>query len=221
MMEKRHTSKPFLGEREEIKGQLNDILYDVKTEVNGSLYSPKNIDDFLTVPEYSVNVPEKEELSVYHEPTERIRPSGLPPVKYLVSQKAFDEVNKLKDQYGWNNEDGLEETIFRFAIQDNKLDLINGDLKESRVYDSDLGDFVKTMEEVKYIITSEEKNGEIKSKSNFKEIVMSSALPTDTISMGDLDNSTQKKINNFQHGGSSHEIFEPYDHEWENERYKE
>ena len=53
-MNKRHTSKPFVTEREEIKGQLNDILYDVKTEVNGSLYSPKNIDDFLTEPKYSV-----------------------------------------------------------------------------------------------------------------------------------------------------------------------
>ena len=220
-MDKRHTSKPFLGEREEIKGQLNEILYDVKTEVNGSLYSPKNIDDFLTEPKYSVKFQEKEEPTVYHEPTERIRPSGLPPVKYLVSQKAFDEVNKLKDKYGWNNEEGLEETNFRLAIQDNKLDLINGDLKESKVYDSDLGDFVKTIEEIKYVISSEENERNIKPNSKFKEIVMSSALPTDTVYIGDLDNSTQKKINNFQHGGSSHEIFEPYNHEWENEKSKE
>ena len=103
----------------------------------------------------------------------------------------------------------------------NKLDLINGDLKESKVYDSDLGDFVKTIEEIKYVISSEENERNIKSNSKFKEIVMSSALPTDTICIGDLDNSTQKKINNFQHGGSSHEIFEPYDHAWENERHKE
>ena len=220
-MDKRHTSKPFLGAREEIKGQLNEILYDVKTEVNGSLYSPKNIDDFLTVPEYSVKVPEKEEPSVYHEPIERIIPSGLPPVKYLVSQKAFDEVNKLKDQYGWNNEEGLEETIFRFAIQDNKLDLINGDLKESKVYDSDLGDFVKTIEEIKYIISSEETEKDIKSNSKFKEIVMSSALPTDTVYIGDLDISTQKKINNLEYGAGSLNVFEPFNHEWENERPKE
>ena len=220
-MEKRHKGKPFFNEREEIQGQLNDILYNVKTEVNGSLYSPKNIDDFLTVPEYSVKVPEKEEPSVYHEPTERIRPSGLPPVKYLVSQKAFDEVNKLKDQYGWNNEEGLEETIFRFAIQDNKLDLINGDLKESKVYDSDLGDFVKTIEEIKYIISSEETEKDIKSNSKFKEIVMSSALPTDTVYIGDLDISTQKKINNLEYGAGSLNVFEPFNHEWENERPKE
>ena len=220
-MNKRHTSKPFVTEREEIKGQLNELLYDVKTEVNGSLYIPKNIDDFLTEPKHSVKFQEKEEPTVYHEPTERIRPSGLPPVKYLVSQKAFDEVNKLKDKYGWNNEEELEETIFRLAIQDNTLDLINGDLKESKVYDSDLGDFVKTIEEIKYVISSEENEGNIKSNSKFKEIVMSSALPTDTIYIGDLDNSTQKKINNFQHGGSSHEIFEPYNHEWENEKSKE
>ena len=220
-MEKRHKGKPFFNEREEIQGQLNDILYNVKTEVNGSLYSPKNIDDFLTVPEYSVKVPEKEEPTVYHEPTERIRPSGLPPVKYLVSQKAFDEVNKLKDQYGWNNEEGLEETIFRFAIQDNKLNLINGDLKESKVYDSDLGDFVKTIEEIKYIISSEETEKDIKSNSKFKEIVMSSALQTDTVYIGDLDISTQKKINNLEYGAGSLNVFEPFNHEWENERPKE
>ena len=220
-MEKRYKSKPFFNEREEIQGQLNDILYDVKTEVNGSLYSPKNIDDFLTEPKYSVKFQEKEEPSVYHEPSEMIQPSGLPPVKYLVSPKAFDEVNKLKDHYGWNNEEELEETIFRLAIQDNKLDLINGELKESKVYDNDLGDFVKTIEEVKYIISSEENERNIKSNSKFKEIVMSSALPTDTVYIGDLDNLTQKKINNFQHGGSSHEIFEPYNHEWENEKSKE
>ena len=219
-MEKRHTSKPLFNEKEEIQWQLNDILGDVKTEVNGSLYRPKNIDDFLTVPEYSVKVPEKEELSVYHEPTEMIKPSGLPPVKYLVSQKAFDEVNKLKDHYGWNNEEGLEETIFRFAIQDNKLDLINGDLKESKVYDSDLGDFVKTIEEIKYIISSEETEKDIKSNSKFKEIVMSSALPTDTVYIGDLDISTQKKINNLEYGAGSLNVFEPFNHEWENERPK-
>ena len=97
----------------------------------------------------------------------------------------------------------------------------HGDLKESKVYDSDLGDFVKTIEEIKYVISSEENERNIKSNSKFKEIVMSSALPTDTIYIGDLDNSTQKKINNFQHGGSSHEIFEPYNHEWENEKSKE
>lgn len=219
-MDKRHTSKPFLGEREEIKGQLNEILYDVKTEVNGSLYSPKNIDDFLTEPKYSVKFQEKEEPSVYHEPSEMIQPSGLPPVKYLVSPKAFDEVNKLKDQYGWNNDEGLEETIFRFAIQDHKLDLINGDLKESKVYDSDLGDFVKTIEEIKYIISSEETEKDIKSNSKFKEIVMSSALPTDTIYIGDLDISTQKKINNLEYGAGSLNVFEPFNHEWENERTK-
>jgi len=217
-MNKRHTSKPFVTEREEIQGQLNDILYDVKTEVNGSLYSPKNIDDFLTEPKYSVKFQEKEEPTVYHEPTERIRPSGLPPVKYLVSQKAFDEVNKLKDKYGWNNEEGLEETIFRLAIQDNKLDLINGDLKESKVYDSDLGDFVKTIEEIKYVISSEETYKDLKSNSKFKEIVMSSALPTDTIYIGDLDTSTQKKINNLEYGAGSLNVFEPFNHEWENER---
>ncbi|MBW2985033.1 hypothetical protein KY313_00040 [Candidatus Woesearchaeota archaeon] len=220
-MEKRWKGKPFFDEREEIQGQLNDLLGDVKTEVNGSLARPKNIDDFLIGSEYTVNVPEKEEQSVYYEPSERIKPSGLPPVKYLVSQKAFDEVNKLKDHYGWNNEEGLEETIFRFAIQDKKLNLIKGDLKEFSVYDSNLGDFVKTLDEVKYLISAKETDKDIKSLAPFKEVTMDSALPGDTIYIQDLDLATQKKINNWEYGAGSLNVFEPFNHEWENEHIRE
>ena len=223
-MEKRWKGKPFFDKRKEIKGGFDDYLEEIEMPVNGSAYNgngsiDETVNNYVSEANFLTDEVIKTDTNEYNEV---IKSSGLPPASYLVSQKAFEEVNKIKNKYALTDDDGsIDEAVFRLAIEEGKINFIGGVLQESYSFDSDVGDFVKTLDEVKYLISAKEVDKDIKLLAPFKEVTMDSALPGDTIYINDLDIATQNKINNLEYGGSSHKIFEPFDHEWENEHIRE
>ena len=223
-MEKRLKGKPFFDKKKEIKSEFDDYLENVEMHVNGSADNVKgSIDDFLYGSNNNINTKNNEEALISEEYRETIKPLGLLPVNYFVSQNAFNEINSIKEKYELVDKDGsLDEQIFRFAIGDGRMDILRGDLKEVYVPDPEsVFPTIKILKEDKYIVTSNEASGGIESIQSFKEVTMSSALPNDIVNMSDIDDaSTQKKINNLMNGSGSLKPFEPFDHEWENEQYK-
>ena len=220
-MEKRNKRKPIFDKKDCIEGEFSELLNDVENEVNGSLDNTKSIDDFLYDSINSVDVKNEDE-SISEEYHEIIKSAGLSPVKYFVSRNAFNVVDSIKKEYKLEDKNGTsDDAIFRLAVDQGKINLVNGDLKDVYVIDNEFGGVVKTLEETKYLVSPSESDKDIRLIFSFKEITMDSALPGDTIRMGDLNYETQKKINNVEYGGSSHKIFEPFDHNWESEGNKE
>ena len=135
-----------------------------------------------------------EDESISEEYHEIIKSAGLSPVKYFVSRNAFNVVDSIKKEYKLEDKNGTsDDAIFRLAVDQGKINLVNGDLKDVYVIDNEFGGVVKTLEETKYLVSPSESDKDIRLIFSFKEITMDSALPGDTIRIGDLNYETQKK----------------------------
>ena len=196
----------FDAEKQDLGEMLSNIgvaLPDSSGSVNSS-YEKKNDGEF------NVGIEKYNEI---------IKTDNLPNANYIATPSAIREIMGIKREYGVYP---LEKLIVDFDECQ-----VSQKISEGRIYlistfsDSVVEGLGHEPNMEKYILANYEDEDVLKDIKGFVEVKTNSPLETDIISICDLDKQTQKKINNLKYGGSTHDLWEPFDHAWEDEHARD
>ena len=209
--------KPFLNSLDEIKEQVQELEHDSYHQETDSYVRFQERDELS---DYSnlVEKPVVEMKIAREEYSEVMIGVEYPETKYIFSSLALKEVSKLAGEQDYDYKS--LESLTKQALYEEIVYLKKGGFKEKIVLDH-LGNKLTEIESITYVLAGHEDLEKLVDTNNLLELYTSFPLPGDTLAVGDLDLATQKKINNFEYGGTTHDFFEPTNHEWENEHAKE
>ena len=228
--EQRAHGKPYRKSLDEIVEQLPELQLNgvYKTEFKSNSDIELGYVDLVGGRELSDNILLKDEslnggtnVSINEgngDYKEIISLEGNLPTTYYFSLEAIKELSKFIGEPGYISE--TLETLTIDAIKNDVVYVKQAGFKENRVKDN-LGKEIIELKSIKFILASYENGEDLTEGDNSLEIYTNNPLPGDMICIDYLDLKTKKKINNLVNGGSTHDFFEPINHEWENEHYGE
>ena len=200
--------------------EYSEIMRGVEYPETKYLFSPsalKEISKLVGEPDYNSKSLESLTKQALYKEIVYLKKGGFKEkvvLDYYMGYVAGDsDADGLTDDMKSNSGIGSFDSNFDGKEIESRTDLPNSNYH--------LGNELTEIEPITCVLASHEDLERLVDTRGFLELCISFPLPGDTLSVGDLDLATQKKINNFEYGGTTHDFFEPTNHEWENEHAKE